>query len=195
MKYLPHDLWKSPVIKKRLFAEACFECDWGIPDKKFYWCMVPLADSKSGFQVLKNYGTKPSNPDPHEMQQIFARRIMEELQHQCHFDGLWLVGFTHPPYTPGYLDFLEKHAVVAQDIDNCWGRMIAIWFDEDGDPQYTLESDLPFIKQAEVGEQYYVGLAQQAHAQWKEIYGRGAMKQDMMLKEGQTHKSALEALK
>lgn len=185
MKSLPSELWNSPVIKKRLFAEASFETDHGISEKKFYWCMVPMADSKRGFQVLKNYETSHMNDDPHEMQQVFARKIMEDLQSQAHFDGLWLVGFTHPPTTYETLT----------DTGNCWGRSIFIWFDQDGDPQYTLESDLPFIKQAEMGEQYYVGLAQKAHAEWKEIYGRGAMKNDMMLKEGQTKKAALEALR
>ncbi len=185
MKSLPSELWNSPVIKKRLAQEATFECAWGVPDKKFYWCMVPLADSKDGIQILRNYKDSVMNADPHEMQQAFARKIMEELQQQCHFDGLWLVGFTHPPSTYGTIT----------DTETCWGRMIAIWFDEDGDPQYTLESDLPFIEQAKAGEQYYVGLANQAHDQWKEMYGRKAMKSDMMLKDSQTSKAALEALK
>lgn len=184
-KTLPSELWKSPVIQKRLFAEACFECDWGIAEKKFYWCMVPMADSRSGVQVLQNYETNHSNGDPHDMQQNFAHKIMQELQKQAHFDGLWLVGFTNPPTTYETLT----------DADNCWNRLIAIWFDEDGDPQYTVESDFPFIKQLEMGEQYYVGLAQQAHASWTEMYGKKAMKTDFMLKEGQTNKAALEALK
>lgn len=185
MKSLPSELWNSPVIKKRLYAEACFETDRGISDKKFFWGMVPLADSKDGFQILKNFEENPMNAAPHEMQQVFARKIMVELQQQAHFDGLWLVGFTHPPSTYETLT----------DGDNCWGRSIFIWFDADGDPQYTLESDLPFIKQVEMGEQYYVGLAQQAHESWKEQYGPRAMKKDFMLKEGQSSKAALEALK
>lgn len=184
-KSLPSELWKSPVIKKRLFAEASFECDHGISDKPYYWCMVPYADSKDGVLILKNYEDSPMNDDPHEMQQVFARKIMEELQQQAHFDGLWLVGFTHPPSTYETLT----------DTGNCWARSIFIWFDEDGDPQYTLESDLPFINQVEMGEQYYVGLAQQAHDAWKEQYGKKAMKSDFMLKEGQSSRAALEALK
>jgi hypothetical protein len=185
MKSLPSELWNSPVIRKRLYAEACFETDLGISDKKFYWCMVPLADSKDGVQVLKNFEESLSHADPHEDQQAFAHKIMGELQQQAHFNGLWLVGFTHPPTTYGTIT----------DTDNCWGRSIFIWFDEDGDPQYTLESDLPFIKQLAMGAQYYVGLAQQAHQSWKEMYGAAAMKQDMMLKEAQSSRAALEALK
>ncbi len=186
MKSLPSELWNSPVIRKRLAQEATFECAWGVPDKKFYWCMVPLADSKNGDQILKNYKDSPMDRDPHEMQQVFARKIMKQLQKEAHFDGLWLVGFTHPPST---------YESLTDTGNNCWGRLMAIWFDEDGDPQFTLESDFPFIKQVEMGEQYYVGLAQESHAYWKEQYGAKAMKTDFMLKEGQSTKAALEALK
>lgn len=180
------DLWKSPVIKKRLFQEACFEADSnGLAEKQHYWCLVPQADTGTGTVVLKNYEEGLQNADPHVMQQNFAHNIMQALQKQAHFDGLWLVGFTHPPSNYG----------VITDTENCWYRMICIWFDEEGDPQYTLESDLPFIMQLQSGEEYYVGLAHQAHEQWREIYGRKAMKRDMMLQDGQTKAAAMEALK
>lgn len=185
MKYLPSELWRSPVIKHRLNLEASFECGLGISQKAHYWCMVPQADTKMGVQILKNYEEGLQHCDPHELQQAFAREVQKELQQHASNGGLWLVGFTHPPTTYG----------VITDTENCWGRLIAIWFDEDGDPQYTVESDRPFIKQAQMGSGYYVGLAAQAHGQWKEIYGAAELKRDMMLKEGQTKKAALEALK
>lgn len=180
------DLWKSPVIQKRLYQEACFEsAGRGLPEKPHYWCLVPQADTGDGSTVLKNYEAGLVNADPHEMQQNFALNVMQALQKEAHFDGLWLVGFTHPPSSDGVL----------KDTENCWYRLICIWFDEEGDPQYTLESDLPFIMQLQSGEAYYVGLAYQAHEQWRDIYGRKAMKQDMMLADGQTKAAAMEALK
>lgn len=185
MKSLPQNLWKSPVIKNRLIQEACFESNRGIAEKPHYWCMVPFADSGSGVQVLKNYKNELMDCDPHEMQQVFAKEIMENLQSKAHFDGLWLVGFTHPPTSYG----------VITDTENCWQRLIMIWHDEDGDPQYTLESDLDFIKQAEAGADYYVGLAYKAHEQWKAMYGRKAINHDMSLRGDQVKKAALEALK
>lgn len=182
---LPSNLWKSPVIKKRLYQEALFDCKWGVShEKPHYWCMVPQADEKMGAVTLKNYEASITNADPHEMQQIFARDIMTALQSEAHFDGLWLVGFTHPP---------SKYDIIT-DTNNAWGRMIMIWHDMDGDPKYTLESDLPFIEQMEHGVDYYVGLANQAHEQWNEAYGAEAMKRDFNLTEGQTRKAALEAL-
>lgn len=185
MKKLPDNLWTSPVIKARLNMEAAFECRHGISDKKHYWCMVPFADSKAGFQVLKNYEDNLTNCDPHELQQAFAKEVQGELQRHASEGGLWLIGYTHPPDTYG----------VITDTENCWNRMIAIWFDEDGDPQYTVESDRPFVQQAGFGAKYFVGLASNAHGQWKELYGAAELKRDMMLKESQTKKAALEALR
>jgi hypothetical protein len=182
---LPDNLWKSPVIKTRLLQEACFECNHGISEKKHYWVMVPQADTMTGVIGLKNYEENLQNADPHELQQDFAKKIMSSLMAHASFDGLWIVGFTHPPTTYG----------VITGTENCWNRLIAIWLDEDGDPQYTVESDFPFVQQVNMGDQYYVGLAVQAHEQWKEMYGRKAMKSDMMLKDSQTTKAALEALK
>lgn len=186
LKSLPENLWQSPVIRNRLQQEALFECDHGIShEKPHYWCLVPFADSKDGTTVLRNFEDDMKNCDPHEMQQEFARQIMTRLQREAHFDGLWLVGFTHPPTAYG----------VITDTENCWNRLIAIWFDSYGDPQYTLESDLPFMSQLEAGEDYYVGLAYQSHEQWNAIYGQKAMKEDMMLKDDQMKAEVLEALK
>lgn len=181
------ELWKSPVIRKRLFQEASFESgDLGISDKPHYWCLVPFADSGTGVQVLQNYDSADlKNCDPHPMQQNFADKVMRALQREASFGGLWLVGFTHPPSAYG----------VITDTENVWNRLICIWHDNEGDPQFTLETDLPFIQQVRSGEMYYVGLAHDAHQQWTEMYGRKAMKSDMMLKEGQTKAAAMEALK
>lgn len=181
---LPQNLWKSPVIKARLDMEAAFECRHGISDKKHYWVLVPESDTRNGVVILKNFEPNLQDVEPHEMQQEFARQVQQMLQKEASFDGLWLVGYTHPPSSYGVLT----------DTENCWNRLIAIWHDQDGDPQYTLESDLPFINQLQAGEMYYVELAHQSHKQWEKIYGRKAMKSDMLLEEGQTTKAALEAL-
>lgn len=182
---LPSNLWKSPVIKARLQLEANFESNHGIAEKPFYWALVPYADSKDGFHVLQNYKEDLTHCDPHMMQQEFAKNLQRELQAEAHFDGMWLVGFTHPPTSYGTLT----------DTENCWNRLICIWHDEDGDPQYTVESDLPFINQIQSGVEYYIGLAFQAHEQWKEIYSSVTLKEDMGLDEDQQTKAAQEALK
>lgn len=185
MKHLPSNIWNSRAIRLRLFQEAGFDCNWGISEKKHYWVVVPQNDSADGVAILKNYEGSLTNVDPHEMQQEFAKIVLRALQSEYHYDGAWAVGFTHPPTSYGVLT----------DTANCWNRLIAVWHDEDGDPQYTMESDLPFASQMEAGEAYYVGLAIKSHEQWREVYGKKAMKDDFGITEDQTTKAALEGLK
>lgn len=185
MKNLPSNLWKSPVILQRLFAESCFEGDHGISQKKHYWVVVPQSDTGQGVIELKNYKENLENIDPHEMQKQFVVELQKLLQRNAHFDGLWIVGYTHPPSVYGVLT----------DTENCWNRLIMIWLDEDGDPQFTLESERPFIEQFSDGPDYWIEQAHNAYEAYKPIFGRKAMKDDMLLKEGvHQKKAALEAL-
>lgn len=182
---LPEHLWNSPVIKKRLFNEAGFESNNGAPHKVHYWVIAPEGNTKRGEVILKNFIPNFADIEPHEMQQEFARQVQKMLQSGAHHDGLWLVGWTHPPATGD---------VVRIDGSNCWDRLIMLWLDEDGDPKYTLESDIPFAEMMENGEAYYLGLAEQAHASWEEAYGKKAMKDDFAVTEDQQTKAALAAL-
>ena len=185
MTELPNNLWKSQVIKDRLYAEACFECDRGIADKSYYWVLVPQADIRADLVELKNYKPSITDVDPHEVQIAFAKDLQLALQKEAHFDGLWIVGYTHPPTTYETLT----------DTGNCWSRLIMLWLDTDGDPQYTLESDLNFHTQLEHGVEYYIKLAHDAHKQFEEQFSQSQLKKDMMLKEEEQRREALEALK
>jgi len=183
---LPSNLWKSPVIKKRLFIEASFDSNYGVPDKKHYWIIAPEADSKNGKVVLKNFEPDELlNIPPHPMQEHFAEELQGYLTKELNFNGLWLVGWTHPPQIQALLG----------DQDNCWSRLVMIWHDEDGDPQYTVESELPFANMIALGFQYYAGLANQAHEQWNEMYSGKVLKSDMNLSDNQQTTVALNALK
>ena len=181
---LPNNLWKSPFIKQRLLAEACFEGERGISEKKQYWVVVPQADTGRGVVELKNFKPNLQDVEPHEMQQHFAVEVQNLLQQEAHFDGSWIVGFTHPPNAYGVLT----------DTENCWNRLIMIWLDEDGDPQFTLESERPFIQQFEDGPNYWVEMAHNAYKAYKPMFGKEAMKSDMLLRDGDQHRPALESL-
>jgi len=183
---LPENIWNSPVIRKRLAQEALFESNRGVSQLPHYWMTVPEGDSKAGNIVLKNYETSPFNIDPHILQQEFALGVRKGLQREEHRDGLWIAGWTHPPS--------HAHAIRV-DGDNVWGRLIMIWLDEDADPQFTLESDMRFIEIVENGVGYYIRLAAEAFQTWDEHYGKKATKSDFALKEDQTSKAALEALR
>lgn len=182
---LPSNLWKSPVIQSRFLLEANFEGHRGFAAKPYYWVIVPEADTKEGHIVIKNFKPNLQDAEPHPLQQDFAQGLQDQLMKEAHFYGLWTVGWTHPPSAYDTLT----------DTNNCWGRLIFIWHDKDGDPQYTLESELDFIEVIKHGMDYYLGLANDAHQQWREVYSDSILKSDMMLTEDQQKKASIEALK
>ena len=183
---IPENIWNSPVIRQRLLLEAAYECDThGAPQHPFYWFNVPEGDTKRGALDLRNFVPTPFHIDPHALQMDFAREIREHLQSEEHHDGLWIVGWTHQP---------PQYEAIRIDGDNTWCRMVMIWLDEDADPQYTLESEVPFFQMVENGTSYYVGLAAEAYEKWQEIYSSKNLIKDMELKDDQISKPALEAL-
>ena len=182
---LPENIWNSPVLRKRFAAEAIFEGNNGFSEKPHYWFVAPEGDSKRGSVEIRNFKPSVFDIDPHELQKIFAQELQMKLQKEIHYDGLWVVGWTHPPAT---------YDVIRTDGDNCWGRLAIIWLDCDADPQYTVESELEFAEILQNGKDYYVKLAEEAHQSWLETYGHKVMKSDMGLREDQLTKSALSSL-
>lgn len=182
---LPERIWESAVIKRRLLQEAGFECRYGIPAKKNYWIVAPEADTKRGTVLLRNFKPTFLDIEPHDQQQQFAHMLQPLLQSKLGHDGLWIVGWTHPPSS--------GHAVRV-DGDNVWGRLVMIWLDSDADPKFTAESDLPFYDMVSHGVEYYAGIAEQAWTQWNEMVGRAALKDDFGIKDEQQTKAALGSL-
>lgn len=186
---LPDNIWLSPVIKKRLLMEAGFEStNHGRPPKAQYWFSAPMAtDLKSRMGVtLKNYVPGVFDVDPHDMQMAFASELRWRLQQNIGHDGLWIAGWTHPP---------GNDQTIRVDGDNAWNRLVMVWLDGDGDPQFTVESDLPFVEMISRGGYYYIEMAEEAYQAYVEAYGLKAMKDDLGLGEDQMTKAALAALK
>lgn len=179
---LPENIWNSPVIRNRLYAEACFEDGWGA---KHYWVVVPEGDTGRGFITLKNYKEDFLKIDPHELQKLFAEELQGELQRNLHNNGLWIVGWTNPP-APG--------EVVREDGDNAWERLFMVWLDQDADPQYTFESTVPFVEMAANGARYYVDKCAECHEKYVEAYGKRALKDDFGISESQQTKKTLISL-
>lgn len=181
MKSLPNNLWTSPVLIDRLGQEADFEQ----PAKVQFWFSVPQADTRIGNITLKNFDNSLTNIPPHELQQDFAVALRQYMQSEIHHDGLWMVGWTHPPASGNHLRV---------DGDNCWGRLVMIWLDEDGDPQFTVDSYRPFVQMMKDGISYYVNMCENAYAAFNEEYGKKAMKADLGIKEDQIKKDVLKSL-
>lgn len=185
MKNIPHSIWNSKAIRKRLMQEAHFEGSIGQPEKPQYWVNVPLTDT-FGETTLRNYNPGIFDSDPHEIQQVFAKVVRKMLQAKYGHDGLWMVGWTHPPAT---------WQQIRVDGDNVWGRMIMLWCDEDADPQFAIEfDDEKFVEMMSKGEAYYVDQAERAWISWDEYFGKKAQKSDLCVSEAQTHKEALSTL-
>lgn len=181
MKTLPSNLWTSAVLRQRMAQEAAFED----PHKPHYWFVVPQGDTKTDTIILKNFDPSFLHIEPHEMQQEYAKDLRRRLQRQAHFDGIWMVGWTHPP---------SSGQAVSLDGDNCWNRLVMMWLDEDGDPQFPFDTFRDFVSILQEDPDYYVDLAAKAHAQWKEEYGKKAVKDDFGIKDSQISKDVLKSL-
>ncbi len=185
MTDLPENLWKSPVIQQRLVQEALFDCRYGVPAEPFFDVIVPQADTKSDCIQLRNYTPSMSRVAPHPIQVQFAKNLLSILMKELHFNGLWIVGWTHPP---------TAYAALT-DMDNAWQRLIIIWLDKDGDPQYTIDYDKPVVDIIADGLQRHVEKIEDAHQQWREIYSNERMKEDMLLTDEQQKRVTLESMK
>jgi hypothetical protein len=182
---LPENVWSSRALRRRLEQEARFESNQGKAQKKHYWFTVPEGDTLRGDIALRNFTPGPFDIEPHPAQIEMARHLRGELQRGYHFDGVWIVGWTHPPAT---------WDVIHVDGDNVWSRLVMIWLDGDADPQYTVESDMPIPVMIENGPEYYIGLCLQAHAAYTEAYSAEALKEDMGIKDAQTSKEVLSTI-
>ncbi len=174
-------IWNSKIIKDRMGFEAVMADS----AKPHYWFVVPTGKSRRDTAVLKNYTPGVLDIDPHEMQQVFARDLREALQEQINHDGIWMVGWTNPP---------ASGQVIATDGDNVWGRLAMIWLDEDGDPQFTVESESFVIEIISNGVMYYVDLCEQAYKAYAKDFCTKVLKKDMGLKEDQMTKAVLSSL-
>lgn len=182
---LPQNLWNSPIIRQRMAQEAAFECRHGIPTHAHYWFAVPEADTKIDLIELRNFTPSLMHIDPHEYQKGLAKELMIMLNRHIDHDGLWIVGWTHPP------EMWESFKV---DGDNAWGRMVMLFLDEDGDIQFCTETDLPVADIVASGMNYYVELCEKSWTAWNESFGKKAQKTDFALKEDQQTKKVLASI-
>lgn len=183
---LPENIWRSPVIQKRLLLEANIDGGLGFPSKPQYYFLAPEGDTLRGEVALKNFKPDELNVIPHETQMEFTKLLRHTLQSQADNNGIWLVGWTHPP---------ANDQAIRIDGDNVWGRLVMIWLDEDADPHYVIDSEFPVNTMIHNGTDYYVGLCERAHEKWREEYGKDVITMDMELSADNFKKAAIEALK
>lgn len=182
---LPSNVWKSPLILQRLAQEAMFECNHGKATNPHYWFSVPESDTRVDLIELRNFTPNEMDIDPHPHQKGMSIDLMMRLNRHISHDGLWIVGWTHPP---------ERWEAIKTDGDNCWNRMVMIWLDEDADIQFAVETDLPIADIVERGLDYYVEMSEKSWKSWNESFGKSAQKTDFALKDEQVTKKTLASL-
>ncbi|WP_341702616.1 hypothetical protein [Ferrovibrio sp.] len=113
-------------------------------------------------------------PDWAPDQFMFASDMAKGLNNWLHHDGFWIVGWTHP-----------SRIVLLNQPGRSYTRMVMIWFDQDGDPGFTVESEDSVWKMLECGPRQWAEQAEQAWQQWERL-----MHEVLDPREGQTFKRA-----
>lgn len=181
MKNIPEDVYKAQVLRDHLFLEAAADTGRGVPQKKYFHVNVPEVSTRRGVITLKNYTPSEFDIAPHPVQLDLSQKIMSMLNKEYHHDGIWVVGWTHPP------DFDQ---LIRIDGDNVWSRMIMIYLDKDADYQFVVESEMPIATMIENGIEYYCGLCEEAF----DTYSRDFSHESLGISESQLNKATLQSL-
>lgn len=96
--------------------------------------------------------------DPSVEQFQFAMSLSYALNKEIAYDGSWLVAWTHPPHVAEALRVNPRLE---------WRRLVMIFLDKDGDPQFTVDSVRIWPDVAASGILHFVDQCQQAIEQWK----------------------------
>jgi len=133
------DRWlKTTTLVRRLHYEA--------ENGQYYACTV-LADRRVVFD--------PAGPKPDEPEMMFLIDMATELHQQLNHDGRWVVQLTHPKVVPGVINGNMEY-----------GRRAFIWFDEDGDPAFTMDSVEPWHRVLQAGQLVWLQQAEMAWQGW-----------------------------
>lgn len=179
MKY-PDYVLDSKAVTNRLHAEATFDCSEGDGTKGHFWCLTQVPSDRC-VGVRMNFTPSMTDIEPHELQKSFAKELLLALNKEVGHDGGWVVGFTHPP--------AAWHAFHV-DGDNAWARMFCLWLDADGDPQFTFDTELPFVEVYGSGTDGYIQQCSQAYREWEKMLGKQGLK-DLGIKDDQLIREAM----
>ena len=92
-------------------------------------------------------------------QRMFAHDMIGAANRHLHYDGAWLIVFTHPEPAP------KDRAVQVEH--HPYRRFVIMWLDRDGDIQFPIENDDPFWRALSSGPDWWMEQLVTAHATWK----------------------------
>lgn len=162
----------SQALRNRLDTEAAMEADLGTTSAS--WYAVKMLDDHQ-VVIERNYDPRAgiiSDPPTHQM--LWAEAVSKILNHECGHDGRWVVGFTHPP---GYGE------MVLCEPKFSWRRIIKVWLDIDGDPQFTVDCIENWENVASQSPHHFIGQAEEAWKHWKVLMRDVLQPKDYQLKQ------------
>lgn len=161
------DYLVTPLIRQRLSLES----EDTQSNLTGFWAVLTKMNGET-----QRISDTWQNPDP--MQKVFAQDMARALNKHLRHDGAWIVFFTHPsPVSDVFLPVL-----LTETLFRCWH---ALWLDEDGDPQFTMDNEDAFHNVLAEGPDHWIDQAEFAWHQWKLM-----MKDVLDPAEGQTFKRA-----
>jgi hypothetical protein len=116
----------SPVLRAYLANIAAGDGGTGE-----WWGLACLEN----FEIVK-LKSSPHSTAPYEGKRVFAEDICRALNREIDQGGSWLFQWTHP--NPDKL-------LVISLADTDFERFHMIWLDRDGDPQFFITNDDPFL--------------------------------------------------
>lgn len=155
----------SKLLRLRLDIEAAMDQDMSPPLPPMWYARKI---TKSGHTIIeRNYIPAEdhfeigAHFDPPFQQIHWADQHTEILNKECHHDGAWVVGFTHP------IPFAQRILMVNPAFE--WRRIIKVWLDREGDIQFVVDNIEPFDVTYARGHHYFVNQCEEAWQQWKHM--------------------------
>jgi hypothetical protein len=144
---LDDKLLDTDVLNARLGDEANF--NMGGDDRRHWKVWV----RDNGTPVMRSVGLTPS-PGYQEM----AITLIQALNHHLHHDGAWLAVWTdwHEPTVEEVLSGRSGYPE----------RLVLLWIDHGGDPQFPVEIEDDFVDIVKAGADHWIEQAEEAWVCW-----------------------------
>lgn len=164
MKQFDEKLLFSKTVLKRMDQECSADADIGQPEYSAWLAVGVTNDGKAviarNYQGLTDqYGIGYSlEPPAHQV--AYLEGMARLLDQHAHHDGKWIVGLTHAP---------DSASLLGVEPNLNWRRIVKVWLDQQGDPQFSLECSDPFEDVVSAPDQHFIEQAEQAWTKWHHL--------------------------
>lgn len=151
----------SKALRERLDLECQMSDD--MEPSSYSWYAVKI--TTCGKTVIeRNFDPRDKSlyavPDVPVDQMLWAEEACRVLNKECHHDGMWVVGFTHPP---------SLGDLVAVNKQEFWKRIVKVWLDADGDVSFTADCVDPWWAVAQQSTDHFINQSEQSWKHWQTL--------------------------